>query len=136
MNTNKTRQQQGKASRRKGASGERELINLLRSRWPDLLLRRDLRQYQQSGLTDILGLDGYVIEVKRRRSLGQADVERWWQPLVRNADGQEPVLAYRQDRQDWRFRMLGSGNFWLETDFEGFCRTLTIKGDTHGTASE
>ncbi len=130
-----TKQQRGTASRRKGANGERELICMLRDAFPSLDLRRDLRQYQTSGLTDVLGLDGYVIEVKRRRSLGQADVERWWQPLVRNADGQEPVLAYRQDRQDWRFRLLGNGNFWIETDFEGFSRMLSIKGDTHGAAS-
>ena len=123
----KTASTQGKASRTKGAAGERELIRLLKSRWPDLPLRRDLRQYQSGGLTDIVGIPGYTIEVKRRKRVMQSEVDHWWAGLVAKADGIEPVLAYRQDQQDWRFRLLGLGNFWIETDFAGFCET--IKGD-------
>jgi Holliday junction resolvase len=127
----KTAQSRGKAARTKGAAGEREIIRLLKSRWPDLPLRRDLRQYQSGGLTDIVGIPGYTIEVKRRKKVMQAEVDHWWAGLVSKADGVEPVLAYRQDQQDWRFRLLGIGNFWIETDFDGFCET--IKGDIdHG----
>ncbi|MGC9217388.1 hypothetical protein [Acidithiobacillus sp.] len=130
-----TKQGQGIASRRKGADGERELIRLLRDAFPGLELRRDLRQYQTGGLTDVLGLPGYAVEVKRRRRITQGQVDAWWSPLARHADGVEPVLAYRQDKQGWRFRLFGAGNFWMETDFSGFC--CILKGDIHdGTVKE
>lgn len=72
----------------------------------DIGLRRNLDQVREGG-HDILGLDGWAIEVKRYAEVLPADVERWWGQAVEQAKKitwkhVQPALAYRADRRPWR----------------------------------
>lgn len=91
----------GIASRNKGKRGEREVARLL----SDLLgvdARRLVRQH--AGDSDVVGVDGWVIEVKRCERATPADISRWWDQAVAQAqaDNGLPALFYRQNRRDWR----------------------------------
>lgn len=119
----------GKLSRTKGASGEREFINLLKDYLGDIDIKRNLNQYQQSNESDIKGFDDFAIEVKRCKS---ASLNSWWSQAERQAQAvnKVPVLAYRLDRQQWRVRVPmylayqipGHGIEWTaEIGVEAFC---------------
>jgi hypothetical protein len=92
-------------SRDKGAKGEREFINMM----GPLLgvdLKRNLEQTREGG-HDILGLDGWAIEIKRYAEVLPADLERWWDQAVEQSlritwKNVSPALAYRADRRPWR----------------------------------
>lgn len=99
----------GLKSRTKGASGEREFINLLLAELIKRIdkvptLKRNLRQYQEKGLDDVSGIPWARIEVKRYRTATDAQVAGWWIEAQQQAAGQDaaPVLAYRADKQQWR----------------------------------
>jgi hypothetical protein len=86
-------------SRNKGAQGEREVIQLI----DDLLgiqLRRNLDQWREGGF-DLIGLEGWAIEVKRAK---KPLLKNWWQQTVDQANlhNLKPVLFYRLDNQRWR----------------------------------
>lgn len=95
----------------KGASGERELAGLLEGYSAlvgvQLNLVRNLEQTRDGG-HDIIGLEAYklAVEVKRVEVLA---VSVWWRQAVQSAErlGFDPVLAYRQNRKPWRFRIRG-----------------------------
>ena len=85
------------SQRRKGAHGERELVNLLRDRLGDLPgLCRNLEQ-SRSGGADIL-LPGYAIEVKRAERFLSA----WIEQAEREAGDCLPVVAWRRNGKPWR----------------------------------
>lgn len=91
----------GKAQRRKGGEGERELVRYLR----DLLgedVARNLDQVRDGG-GDIL-LSRWSIEAKRAK---QASLGPWWAQAVEQGEplGYWPALAYRLDHQSWRVRV-------------------------------
>jgi Holliday junction resolvase len=93
-------------SRAKGKAGERELINELKVLLPPELtseLTRNLDQTRDGG-HDILGLDGWALEVKRYAEVLPADLERFWQQATEQARkyAARPALAFRQDRRPWR----------------------------------
>lgn len=97
-------------SRAKGASAERELIAELRDYLGEGLtanMKRNLEQSRKGG-HDIAGLDGWAIEVKRYKSLSEAEIARIWE---RQAVDQawkvdaRPALAYRGDYKPWRVRV-------------------------------
>lgn len=87
--------------RSKGASGERELADLLRE-----LTGRDVKRRvrNHAGDADLDGLAGWSIECKRYRTAEPADLARWWRQAVDQAERSRawPVLFYRLDRQGWR----------------------------------
>ena len=63
------------------------------------------RQPQHEGDSDILGVPGWSIEVKRVEKTDPADIRRWWGQAVSQAlrdGGVLPALFYRQSRRDWR----------------------------------
>lgn len=97
----------GKASRTKGAAGEREFCNalskLLDYMGVDSALSRNLSQTRDGGY-DIAGLGDMAIEVKRAK---QARVGDWWTQAAFQAQecNKFPVLAYRLDRREWRVVM-------------------------------
>ncbi|WP_129141509.1 putative PDDEXK endonuclease [Modicisalibacter coralii] len=92
----------GKTSRTKGAKGELQLAALLNERL-GLSLTRRLAQYQSGG-HDLDGWEGVHVESKRNRTATQGQITGWWhQTLEQCPGGETPVLAYRADRQDWRF---------------------------------
>ena len=93
-------------SRAKGAAGEREFIKELGEYLGDELvapLKRNLEQTRMGG-HDILGLDGWALEIKRYRTVKEADIARFWEQAVEQAGriGANPVLAYREDFRSWR----------------------------------
>lgn len=101
-------------SRSKGKTGEREAITVLQEIIAPVyayvdkeppVLRRNLSQARAGGF-DVVGLDGYAIEVKRASR--RAAVDTWWLQTLRQAGDCAPVLMWRLDRQQWRFRILAS----------------------------
>lgn len=86
--------------RRKGASGERELFNILRDEL-GVIVERNLAQTRAGG-ADSISLPGVAIEVKRQEKPMQ---EAWWRQAQEQAQSESrtPVLAYRRSRQPWRF---------------------------------
>lgn len=90
----------GASQRRKGATGERELRNML----ADFLgvdVQRNLQQTRDGG-HDLLGIGPFALEVKRCEQL---NLGTWWAQACDQAEqsGLVPALAYRQSRQPWRF---------------------------------
>lgn len=93
----------------KGANGERELAILLTSMASvhgiKLELSRNLEQTRGGG-HDLCGLEEYgmAVEVKRVEA---KTLSKWWDQAVRQGKkaGCIPVLAWRQNRQPWRFRV-------------------------------
>lgn len=93
-------------SRAKGKAGERELIGELKKLLPSEMtseLTRNLDQTRDGG-HDILGLDGWALEVKRYSEVLPADLERFWAQTCEQArnNGARPALCFRQDRRAWR----------------------------------
>ena len=101
-------------SRQKGKAGEREAVRLLRD-ITGLDVRRKVRQHE--GDSDVEGIPGWSIEVKRDNGLS---VDAMWDQAVTQAgDFLEPLLLYRRDRQPWRARWaLIDINGWAEASPE------------------
>ena len=57
---------------------------------------------QHGGDSDLEGVPGWSVEVKRHRTASRADIARWWQQTLAQAGGLLPVLFYRADRGEWR----------------------------------
>lgn len=91
----------------KGANAERELADMLttwaKSVGVTLVLSRNLEQVRGGGY-DLTGLEDYnlAVECKRCETL---TVAAWWRQAVRQADKKTPVLAWRQNRTPWRFKI-------------------------------
>jgi hypothetical protein len=105
-----------KASRDKGARGEREVIDMLQPivdtayRSAGLeppKLKRTSSMQADGGGCDVHGLDWLALEVKRCEKL---QLDNWWCQCLQQAKlGQMPVLMYRQSKRQWRART------WLQT---------------------
>lgn len=96
-------------SRAKGAAGEREFIKELGLYLGDEAvagLKRNLEQTRVGG-HDIVGLDGWAIEIKRYRAIKEGDIVKFWDQAVEQSErvGAKPVLAYREDFRSWRVRV-------------------------------
>ncbi len=87
--------------RNKGKLGEREIAGLVRdlTGWD---VRRRVRQHD--GDSDLEGVPGWSVEVKRHAMATRGDLARGWGQAVEQARQTEtlPVLFYRVDRGDWR----------------------------------
>lgn len=88
-------------SRTKGQAGEREIAALIRdlTGWE---VRRRVRQHD--GDSDLEGVPGWSVEVKRHRTAARGDLVAWWKQTARQAEcaGAVPVLFFRADRHAWR----------------------------------
>jgi hypothetical protein len=118
--------------RNKGKRGEREAAELLRE-----VTGRDVqrRVRQNDGDSDLLGLDGWCIEVKRARRVTDGMVESWWDQTVDQARAAQlrPLLLYRHDRGSWRFvwsptpnthpdmTVTGSADIWWRLNRSAMC---------------
>lgn len=91
----------GAMSRTKGQAGEREAAALIRdlTGWD---VRRRVRQHD--GDSDLEGVPGWSVEIKRHASASRGDIAAWWAQAVAQARpaGLLPVLLYRRDRDQWR----------------------------------
>lgn len=93
----------GRHSRDKGKRGERELAAVL-AMLTGANVRRRVRQHD--GDADLTGLPGWSVECKRYAVAKPADLARWWQQAVQQAQAEDllPLLCWRADRMpDWRF---------------------------------
>lgn len=100
----------GAKSRNKGANGERELARILREHVGDGIMRNWQGQADKGGY-DLSGLP-FALEVKRCATVTDGLKRQWWRQAVTQSSGtnpgsttppMEPALAYRGDRQEWRF---------------------------------
>lgn len=86
--------------RNKGKAGEREIAAIVRdlTGWD---VRRRVRQHD--GDSDLEGVPGWAVEVKRHATATRGDIRAWWEQARRQAGaGQVPVLFFRRDRDEWR----------------------------------
>ena len=85
--------------RNKGKAGEREIAALVRdlTGWD---VRRRVRQH--GGDSDLEGVPGWSVEVKRHRTATRGEMAVWWGQTTAQAGTLLPVLFYRADRADWR----------------------------------
>ena len=106
-------------SRTKGASAERECARLIEEHL-GIKAERHLVQTRNGG-HDLLGVDGYAIEIKRYAKAGDADKARWWTQAVQQAKAvnQIPVVFFRLDRQPWKALVRMPGSYFDEDDFRG-----------------
>ena len=89
----------GRMQRRKGQVGEREAAALIAEHtgWE---VRRRVRN--AAGDSDLLGVPGWSIEIKRYASATVSQIAGWWDQCVDQAGGELPVLFYRLNRGQWR----------------------------------
>lgn len=85
--------------RNKGKSGEREAAALIRdlTGWD---VRRRVRQHD--GDSDLEGVPGWSVEIKRHKAAPRGQIARWWAQTVAQAGGLLPCLIFRADRDEWR----------------------------------
>ena len=96
-------------SRTKGRAGEQEVCRILRDEL-GIEVHRNWQEQAFHGGVDILGIEGWAIEVKRAKEYRND----WWiqaaQQGIKKAfrtknPDEKAVLIYRLDRQDWKARM-------------------------------
>lgn len=102
------------SQRTKGQSGEREIAGIIAdlTGWD---VRRRVRQHD--GDSDLEGIPGWSVEVKRHKAAGRAEIGQWWRQTVQQATRVAtdptnaatarisrlmPVLFFRADRDQWR----------------------------------
>jgi hypothetical protein len=121
----------GAMSRRKGASGEREAIAILRHELGLQNLERRLEQWRSGG-SDVVGLEafGWSVEIKRAKQW----LNSWWEQAVEqgHTEGRMPVLIYRLDRKQWMARMRAADlvpeltetgdSWWVEMELGTWCQ--------------
>ena len=87
----------GASQRRKGATGERELAALLTESL-GVAVKRNLGQARDSG--DDITVGKFRIECKRHNALR---IMEWVRQIEHVAGpGEVPIVAFRQDGQEWR----------------------------------
>jgi hypothetical protein len=96
-------------SRTKGRSGEYEIRDILFDEL-GLTFKRDIEQFRQADRGDLLCVDmdfPAVIEVKRYAKGGETPRGAWWDQCCKaaTAAGKWPLLVWRFDRMDWRWRV-------------------------------
>ena len=104
-------------SRAKGKTGELEIVKLLCDEL-GVDATRNWREQAAVGGSDILGVPGWAIEVKRQKKFDAS----WWQQTAEQAARADldPVLLYRLDRKPWMARccicsiVTGYGHFQIE----------------------
>lgn len=94
---NEEKHRKGKASREKGARGERELANILRDTY-GYPVRRG---YVFQGESDLVGLEGIHVEVKRKETFNAyTSMEQAIKEAEKRQDG-VPTVFHRRDGKDW-----------------------------------
>lgn len=88
-------------SREKGASGERELANILKTYGFDA--RRGQQYCGSNGDADVIGLNGIHIECKRVERLNVSDAMR--QSINDARQGEIPTVFHRKNREQWLVTM-------------------------------
>ena len=86
-----------RSQRIKGASGEREVVHIIRDTL-GIECHRNLDQVRDGGAD--ISMPPYRVEVKRRKTIG--NVYDWMSQAERAcAIGERPVVAFRADGKGW-----------------------------------
>ena len=111
--------------RNKGKAGERELANVV-TELTGFACRRLVRQHERD--SDVDGVPGWSIEVKRWRRITPAAMRAAWEQAEAQAgENLIPVLFVRPDRGEWVARwplaiiLAGNGTTWR--GYEWTCET-------------
>ncbi len=106
----------------KGKTGEREIARILRGELGVSIHRNWMMQAAEGGC-DLVGIDGWGIEVKRAKSYKHD----WMKQARRQAKeaGNKPVLLYRIDRRKWMAEMNAS-DVIKELEYEDFTVTMPL----------
>jgi Holliday junction resolvase len=116
----------GKASREKGKRGEREVVNLLKDYLgDDYDFKRNLLGQCRDGGMDVLGLEGWAIEVKNYANVTPSNIQSWWEQTCEEAQIAQcqPVLFWKQTRRPWvvvvagTHLIIGSESWGRQYDF-------------------
>lgn len=85
--------------RTKGQVGEREIAGIIRdlTGWD---VQRRVRNHAND--SDLVGVPGWSVEVKRHKAAGRAEIAGWWRQTCAQAGELLPVLFFRLDRDSWR----------------------------------
>ena len=88
----------GALSRTKGRAAEQEIARILRD-WLGQDVTRNWQEQAAHGGSDIAGIKGWAIEVKRAK---EASMGPWWKQTCEQAEaaGDAPALCYRIDGQN------------------------------------
>ena len=116
-------------SRLKGASWERQLAKMVYEEL-GIEVKRDLEQYRSADRGDLIGLDGWTIEAKRyAKNVGGNFKPEWWKQVTTaaNANGTQPVLIYKYDRQPVKCVVFLSS---INADYAGKDNVATISFPT------
>jgi len=80
---------------KKGKAGEREFANFCNK--VGFKCRRG-QQYSGLGGDDVVGLEGFHIEVKRVEKL---NIDNAMKQSIKDSKGNIPIVAHRKNRKDW-----------------------------------
>ena len=118
--------------RRKGQVGEREAAELIREHtgWA---VRRRVRN--AAGDSDLVGVPGWSVEIKRHASASRGDLARWWAQTLAQAGEQLPLLLYRLDRGVWRAVWPVAVNLRLQTAQQWQDYEWTVEGSVAAWAA-
>lgn len=118
--------------RRKGQVGEREAAELIREHtgWA---VRRRVRN--AAGDSDLVGVPGWSVEIKRHASASRGDLARWWAQTLAQAGDLLPLLLYRLDRGVWRAVWPVAVNLRLQTAQQWQDYEWTVEGSVAAWAA-
>lgn len=87
----------GRKEREKGKRGEREVANILKEHGYEA--RRGQQFSGKNGDADVVGMDGYHLEVKFCET---TKVWEWYEQSETDArDGEIPLVVFRRSRSPW-----------------------------------
>jgi hypothetical protein len=89
----------GSLSRDKGIRGELEIAKLISDELGYPITRR-VRNHL--GDSDLLGVPGWSLEVKRVRTASEGLKQAWWHQTITQSKKTLPALFWRVDRASWR----------------------------------
>lgn len=88
----------GKAQREKGKRGEREVAAILRDHGFSEARRTQQFAGRTGDSSDVVGLDGYHIEVKRQE---RAAIYEWFAQARRDCGSDIPLVVFRRSGDKW-----------------------------------
>ena len=88
-------------SREKGKRGELELARILREN--GFIARRGVQYHGGADSPDVIGIDGFHIEVKRVEKLNLT--EAYEQSFRDAGEGEKPIVVHRRNREPWMVTM-------------------------------
>lgn len=92
---------QGRSNRARGGAAEREVCQLINALLPGVSAKRHLAQWRDKSQQDVVGVEGWVIQVKLAARLSRP---AWWAAVDAAAQdgGYQAALFYRKPRGPWR----------------------------------